>query len=101
MSEVENHLFETIDRQNAHESAHTRRTLVKTTAAALGSMGLLGVASRDAFASVKTDPANSVKNITTVAPTAGGLPTIDTPVGPEKLGTRLDATTRRNIRAAA
>ena len=29
MSDVENQLFETIDRQNAHESAHTRRTLVK------------------------------------------------------------------------
>ena len=28
MSEVNNHLFDTIDRQNSHESAHTRRTLV-------------------------------------------------------------------------
>src|SRR3954452_10205527 len=101
MTDVENQLYETIDRQNAHESAHTRRTLVKTTAAALGSMGLLGVASRDAFASVKTDPANSVKNITTVAATAEVLPTIVNTVGPEKPGNRLDAPTRRNIRAAA
>ena len=101
MSEVENHLFETIDRQNAHESAHTRRTLVKTTAAALGSMGLLGVASGDAFGKVKTNSANSVENITTVAATAEVLATIVNTVGPEKLGNRLDATTRRNIRAAA
>ena len=101
MSEVNNHLFETIDRQNSHESAHTRRTLVKTTAAALGSMGLLGYAANDAFAKVKTDPANSVANITTVAATAEVLATIVNTVGPEKLGNRLDATTRRNIRAAA
>ena len=101
MSEVNNHLFETIDRQNAHESAHTRRTLVKTTAAALGSMGLLGYATNDAFAKVKTNSANSVKNITTVAATAEVLATIVNTVGPEKLGNRLDAVTRRNIRAAA
>ena len=97
MSEVNNHLFETIDRQNSHESAHTRRTLVKTTAAALGSMGLLGYAANDAFAKVKTDSANSVANITTVAATAEVLATIVNTVGPEKLGSRLDATTRRNI----
>ena len=101
MSEVNNHLFETIDQQNSHESAHTRRTLVKTTTAALGSMGLLGYATSDAFATVKTDPANSVKNITTVAATAEVLATIVNTVGPEKLGNRLDAVTRRNIRAAA
>ena len=101
MSEVNNHLFDTIDRQNSGESAHTRRTLVKTTAAALGSMGLLGYATNDAFARVKTDSANSVKNITTVAATAEVLATIVNTVGPEKLGGRLDAVTRRNIRAAA
>ena len=101
MSEVNNHLFETIDRQNSHESAHTRRTLVKTTAAALGSMGLLGYATNDAFAKVKTNSANSVANITTVAATAEVLATIVNTVGPEKLGSRLDAVTRRNIRAAA
>ena len=52
MSHAENHLFRTIDRENAHESAHTRRTLVKTTAGALGSTGLLGIASGDALAGV-------------------------------------------------
>ena len=98
MSDVENQLFETIDRQNAHESAHTRRTLVKTTAAALGSMGLLGLASNDAFGKVKTNDANSVKNITTVAATAEVLATIVNTVGPEKLGA---ASTRRPAATSA
>ena len=102
MTEVENNLFETIDRQNAGESAHTRRTLVKGTAAALGSMGLLGFASSgDAFAAVKTADENSVANITAVAATAEVLATIVNTLGPEKLGSKLDAVTRRNIRAAA
>ena len=101
MTDVTNHLFDTIDRQHAHESASTRRTLVKTTAAALGSMGLLGYATSDAFAAVKTDPANSVENLTTVAATAEVLATIVNTVGPERLGSRLDPVTRRNIRAAA
>ena len=101
MSEVTNHLFDTIDRQNAHESASTRRTLVATTAAALGSVGLLGYASNDAFAGVKTNSENSIENITTVAATAEVLATIVNTVGAEKLAGRLDAVTLRNIRAAA
>jgi len=101
MTDINNHLFDTIDRQNAHESASTRRTLVKTTAAALGSMGLLGYASADAFAAIKTDPANSVETISAVAATAEVLATIVNTVGPEKLGAKLDAVTLRNIRAAA
>ena len=102
MTDVTNHLFDTIDRQNSHESAHTRRTLVKTTAAALGSMGLLAYASPgDAMAGVRTDPANSVETIAAVAATAEVLATIVNTVGPEKLGDKLDAVTRRNIRAAA
>ena len=101
MSEVTNHLFETIDGQHAHESAHTRRTLIKGAAATLGSMGLLAYVSGEADASVKTSSENSVENITTVAATAEVLATIVNTVGPEKLGGRLDATTRRNIRAAA
>ncbi len=101
MSEVNNHLFDTIDRQQSHQSAHTRRTLVKSTAAALGSMGLLGYASESAFGAIRTNPANSVANITTVAATAEVLATIVNTVGPEKLGNRLDPVTRRNIRAAA
>ena len=101
MSEASNHLFDTVDRLNASESAHTRRTLVKGTAAALGSMGLLGYLTGDADAAVKTSDQNSVANITTVAATAEVLATIVNTVGPEKLGTQLDPTTLRNIRAAA
>jgi hypothetical protein len=59
MTDVSNHIFDTIDRQNSDSSAHTRRTLVAGTAAALGSMGLLGFAtSGDAFAAVKTSKEN-------------------------------------------
>ena len=101
MSDVENHLYETIDRQNAHLPAVSRRRLVQTTAAALGSMGLLGIASGDAFAKVRTHDENSVENLTAVAATAEVLATIVNTVGPEKLGDRLDATTRRNVQAAA
>ena len=101
MSEVTNHLFDTIDRQHAHESASTRRTLVATTAAALGTMGLLGYASNDAFAAVKTSAENSVENITTVAATAEVLATIVNTVGAEQLAGKLDAMTLRNVRAAA
>ena len=101
MSEVTNHLFDTIDRQNAHESASTRRTLVATTAAALGSVGLLGYASTDAFAAVKTNAENSIENITTVAATAEVLATIVNTLGAEKLAGKLDAVTLRNVRAAA
>ncbi len=102
MSEINNHLFETIDRQHAGESAHTRRRLIATTAGALGSMGLLGYASSDAFAQVPTADENSVETIAAVAATAEVLATIVNTVGPEKLGgNQLDAVTRRNIRSAA
>ena len=101
MSEVTNHLFDTIDEQNSHESAHTRRTLVKGTAAALGSMGLVGFMSGQANAAVKTGSENSVANITAVAATAEVLATIVNTVGPEKLGNKLDKVTFRNIQAAA
>ncbi len=101
MSEVTNHLFDTIDEQNGHESAHTRRTLVKGTAAALGSMGLVGFMTGQADAAVKTSSDNSVANIVAVAATAEVLATIVNTVGPEKLGSKLDSVTTRNIQAAA
>ena len=101
MSEVTEHLFETIDRQNAQASAHTRRTLVKGAAASLASMGMLGYITGEADAAVATSDQNSVANITTVAATAEVLATIVNTVGPEKLGNRLDPTTLRNVRAAA
>ena len=101
MSEVNNHIFDTIDRQHAHESAHTRRTLIKTTAAAMGSMGLLGYAASDAGAQAAKNSANSVATLTTVAATAEVLATIVNTVGAEKLGAQMDKTTLRNVRAAA
>jgi hypothetical protein len=101
LSEVTNHLFDTIDQQNSHESAHTRRTLVKGTAAALGSMGLVGFMTGQANAAVSTSSENSVANIAAVAATAEVLATIVNTVGPEKLGNKLDKTTFRNVQAAA
>jgi hypothetical protein len=101
LSEVTNHLFDTIDEQNRGLSASTRRGLMKTTAAALGSMGMLGLVADSAFGDVKTSSENSVANITTVAATAEVLATIVNTLGAEKLGSRLDATTLRNVRAAA
>lgn len=99
MSDVTDHLYDTIDRQHAGESAHTRRSLVKGAAAALGSMGLLGYVSGDAFGAVKTSSENSLATITAVAATAEVLATIVNTVGAEKVG--LDATTKRNVQAAA
>ncbi len=102
MSEVNNHIFDTIDRQNKHESAHTRRTLIKTTAAAMGSMGVLGFAANQAAAQgPDTDPPNTVENLAAVAATAEVLATIVNTVGVERLGSRMDEVTRRNVAAAA
>ncbi|MBA2516251.1 MAG: ferritin-like domain-containing protein [Solirubrobacterales bacterium] len=101
MSEVNNHIFDTIDKQNGHESAHTRRTLIKTTAAAMGSMGLLGYATSDAGAAVIQNSTNTVEKIAAVAATAEVLATIVNTVGAEKLAGKLDAVTLRNVRAAA
>ena len=101
MTEVTNHLYDTIDEQNSGLPASTRRGLVKTTAAALGSMGMLGLVADNAFGQVKTADENSVANITTVAATAEVLATIVNTVGAEKLAGQLDATTLRNVRAAA
>ena len=47
MSEVNNHIFETIDRQHRHESAHTRRGLIKTTTAASHGSASLSPAVRE------------------------------------------------------
>ncbi len=101
MTDISNHLFETIDRQNADLPASTRRTLIKGTAAAVGSAGLFGVLSGSASAAVKTGTENSIETIAAVAATAEVLATIVNTVGPEKLGDRLDKVTARNIRAAA
>ena len=99
MSDVNNEIFETIDRQHRSESASTRRGLVGGTAAALGSMGLLGFAA-DALAQ-DSDAVNSVANLTTVAATAEVLATIVNTVGAERLAGRMDPVTLRNVQAAA
>ncbi len=101
MSEVNNHIFDTIDRQNAHESAHTRRTLIRTTAAAMGSMGVLGYATSNASAAVNQNSTNTVEKIAAIAATAEVLATIVNTVGAEKIGNKFDAVTLRNVRAAA
>ncbi len=103
MSEVNNHIFETIDRANADKPAATRRQLVAGAAAGLGSMGLLGFAASaaDAHRVPRTGRENSVETLTTVAATAEVLATIVNTVGAERLGSRMDAVTLRNIRAAA
>jgi len=99
VSEVNNHIFETIDRQNADKPAATRRQLVAGAAAAMGSMGLLGFAT-DARAQ-NAASANSVETLTTVAATAEVLATIVNTVGFQKLYRQLDEVTRMNIAAAA
>jgi hypothetical protein len=101
MTEVTNHLAETIDRQNRGLPAATRRQLVGGSLAGLASMGLAGYLTDRADAAVSTDDANSVENILTVAATAEVLATIVNTVGAEKLGSKMDAVTRRNIQAAA
>jgi hypothetical protein len=102
MSEVNNHIFDTIDRQERDKgtSASTRRTLIKTTAAAMGSMGILGYAANNAAAQGADSP-NTVETIAAVAATAEVLATIVNTVGAERLANRLDAVTLRNVRAAA
>lgn len=105
MTDVTNHIYDTIDEQNKDESAATRRGLVKGTAVALGSLGLMGIATGTADAAttraVKTSADNSVETIAAVAATAEVLATIVNTVGAEKLAGQLDATTLRNVQAAA
>jgi hypothetical protein len=103
MPDVSNHLFTIIEREHAHEHATTRRRLIKGTGVALAGAGLLGLAAdaRPASAAVATRDANSVETILAVAATAEVLATIVNTLGFEKLGSRLDATTTRNVRAAA
>lgn len=103
MADIDNHIFDTIDRQEREKgaSALSRRRLIGTTAAAMGSMGLLGLASTDAEAKVSTGDANDMQKIANVAATAEVLATILNTVGPEKLGNKLDAVTKRNVMTAA
>ena len=106
MSDALNEVYETIDRQNAHEPAATRRQLVAGAAAALGSAGLLTVAETASAQSglpqsSRTKAPNTPENIVNIAATAEVLATIVNTVGLERVGSQLDPTTRANITAAA
>jgi len=100
MSEAINHVYDVIDAENKHESAATRRQLVKGAAGALGGLGMLGLASDTAFGQTSPGSENTAENIAAVAATAEVLATIVNTVGPEKLP-NLDAVTKTNIQAAA
>ena len=101
MSEAINHVYDVIDEEHKHESAATRRQLVKGAAGALGGLGMLGLASDTAFGQTSPGSENTAQNIANVAATAEVLATIVNTVGAEKLGNRLDPVTRLNIQAAA
>ena len=94
MSDALNAVYNAIDEDNAHESASTRRGLVKGAAATLGGMGLLGIPSVALGQS-----GNKPQNILNIAATAEVLATIVNTVGPEKID--LDPVVRRNVRSAA
>jgi hypothetical protein len=98
MSDSLNYINQVIDEENAEKSAHTRRQMIGGAGAVIGGMGLMGLASGDAFAQGKNSP-NTVENITTVAATAEVLATIVNTVGYERV--TLDDVTKRNIAAAA
>jgi Ferritin-like domain len=97
MSEVIDLVAKSIEETHKDKPAATRRHFVKTAAATIGGLGLLGVAGP---ASARRSSPNSTANILTVATTAEVLATIVNTVGWERnLG--VDAVTQRNIRAAA
>ena len=97
MSDPLNYVYETIDAEHADKPAATRRQLVGGAAAAIGSMGLLGFATRDARA--QDDGVNSAQNIANIAATAEVLATIVNTVGAERV--ELDDVTRQNVQFAA
>ncbi|HWT94824.1 MAG TPA: hypothetical protein VN238_17640 [Solirubrobacteraceae bacterium] len=102
MTDALNHVYETLDDVHRDKPAATRRTLIGGAAAALGSMGMLGFATRAAQAQDSGAAANDAATIANVAATAEVLATIVNTVGFEnadKLG--IDATTKANLAAAA
>ena len=56
MSESMNYVNKIIDEENADKSAHTRRQMVAGAGAVIGGLGLLGLASGDAFAQGQDQP---------------------------------------------
>jgi hypothetical protein len=97
---VLNDINKIIDEQHRDKSAATRRQLVAGAGAAIGSMGLMGLATGTASAQGTGDMnPNSAETIAAVAATAEVLATIVNTVGAERVN--LDPVTRRNVRAAA
>ena len=88
-------MYEAIDRQNAEESASSRRKFIGGAAAAIGGMGLLNLGSlaEDAMA------ANNPQTILNIAATAEVLATIVNTIGYERVA--LDPVTKANVAAAA
>jgi hypothetical protein len=99
MSDSLNYVNHVLDEENRDQPAATRRQMIAGAGAVIGGLGLLSVADASA-AGFKNTP-NTVENITTVAATAEVLATIVNTVGVEKLGSKLDGYTNRNIQAAA
>jgi hypothetical protein len=96
MNEALNIAYDAVDEEHSQESAATRRKFVAGAGAAIGSMGLLGLLrSEDAMAK------NDAATILNIAATAEVLATIVNTVGVEKVGSKLDAATLGNVRAAA
>lgn len=95
-NEVQNLVNEGIEREFAHENANTRRKFVAGAGTAIGGMGLMGLTSPAALASMKkADPTN----ILNIAATAEVLATIVNTVGAERVS--LDTVTKANVQAAA
>jgi hypothetical protein len=110
MSEGVNLIYQSIDRLHAEKPAATRRKMVAGTAAALGGMGLLGIAQEVEAAPVAAARKTDQKALLNIAATAEVLATIVNTVGGEQPveffsplpgGEFGAAVTKQNIRAAA
>ena len=100
MSEALNVTYDAIDRENAEESALTRRTLVGGAAASLGTLGVLGLVNDDAWAARAAR--NTPQTILNAAATVEVLATIVNTVGAERLTAALATDqTLSNVRSAA
>ncbi|MEJ7716691.1 MAG: hypothetical protein WKF31_01555 [Thermoleophilaceae bacterium] len=110
MSEGVNLVYQSIDRMHAEKPAATRRKMVAGTAAALGGMGLLGIAQEVEAAPVAAARKTDQKALLNIAATAEVLATIVNTVGGEQPTEFFDSLpggrfvadiTKQNIRAAA
>jgi Ferritin-like domain len=100
MSEVWNQVEKAADERPANGHTTSRRQFVAATAAAVGSMGLLGVAGGRASAHHAPNKVDSTQDILNVATSAEVLATIVNTVGFHR-GLGGDPVTQRNIKAAA